>query len=307
MAGALQPEGFELQPDGADFADEGGSEDASHLLPAIRPLPDDTAFAEGAYYTVKLADLAPGAAPRQLGTILGTQFFAALSDMAVFGRDDAGATFRELGPNDNETREMLVAMDLVPSSGAALTEDEFPMFDMVASRIAKKLERAKQPGGEATSAAMARSRKLVGLKGSLGKTYGLKLAGQFDAARITDCALCLGLKRQGDGFGWVVNGQTIFGVRAQGLSLAPGAAGSSATVEFSFKPAASPQPKKVLERMFTAANYFAKKLGGEVQTLAGQKAGTQIMTGEDAGLLKLLQEISALGLRPGNVVTQRLA
>ncbi len=93
----------------------------------------------------------------------------------------------------------------------------------------------------------------------------------------------------------------------RGVSLPYDGIHASYGIPHSFKPAASPQPKKVLERMFTAANYFAKKLGGEVQTLAGQKAGTQIMTGEDAGLLKLLQEISALGLRPGNVVTQRLA
>lgn len=44
----LQPEGMDLQPDGGDFAEEGGSEDVSHLLPAIRPLPEDAALAEGA-------------------------------------------------------------------------------------------------------------------------------------------------------------------------------------------------------------------------------------------------------------------
>ena len=307
MAGMLQPEGMDLQPEGGDFADVGGSEEVSHLLPAIRDLPEDKAFAPGAYYIVNLAPMPASQAPRQLGTVLGTAFFAALSDMAVFGRDDASAPFRELDGNDNEAKEMLVAMELVPTSGVALAEDEFPMFDMVASRVAKKLERAKQPAGEQVSAAVARSQKLVSLKGRFGMAYTLKLAGQFDAAKITDCALSIGLKREPGGFVWLVNGKPVFQVRAQGLKLDAGATGQTRIVEFSYKPASAAQPKKVLERMFTCANYFAKRLGGEIQTAAGQKAGTQIMSGEDASLIKLIQELGALGLKPGNVVTQRLA
>lgn len=302
----LQPEGMDLQPEGGDFADEGGSEDVSHLLPAIRPLPEDNALAEGAYYVIKLADMAAGAQPRNLGQLLGTQFFAALSGMAVFGRDDANAPYRELGPNDNETRQMLVAMELIPQSGGALAEDEFPMFDMVASRVAKKLERPKQPAGEAVPQAVARSQRLASLKGKFSMSYTLKVAGNFDAAQITDCALSIGLKREPGGFVWVVNGQPMFHVRAQGLQLAPNAAGQTPAIEFSFQPAKVAQPKKLLERMVTCANYFIKRLGGTLMTAAGQKAATTIMTGEDAQLAKLISDMNAAGLKPGNAVSQRL-
>ncbi len=303
----LQPEGMDLQPEGGDFADEGGSEDVSHLLPAIRPLPEDAALAEGAYYIIKLADMAPGAQPRQLGQLLGTAFFAALSDMAIFGRDDANTPYRELNGNDNEMKQMLVAMELVPSSGNALAEDEFPMFDMVASRVAKKLERPKQPAGEAIPQAVARSQRLASLKGKFSMNYTLKVTGNFDAAKITDCALSIGLKREPGGFVWLVNAQPIFHVKAQGLQLAPGATGNTPAIEFSFQPAKLPQPKKALERMVTCANYFIKRLGGTLMTGAGQKAATTIMTGEDAQLAKLVQDMNAAGLKPGNVVSQRLA
>jgi hypothetical protein len=298
---------MDLQPDGGDFAEEGGSEDVSHLLPAIRPLPEDAALAEGAYYIIKLADMGAGAQPRQLGQLLGTAFFAALSDMAVFGRDDANTPYRELTGNDMETKHMLVAMELVPSSGNALAEDEFPMFDMVASRVAKKLERPKQPAAEQIGAAVARSQRLASLKGKFSMNYTLKVTGSFDAAQITDSALSIGLKREPGGFVWVVNAQPIFHVKAQGLQLAAGATGKTAAIEFSFQPAKLSQPKKALERMVTCANYFIKRLGGQLTTSAGTKAATTIMTGEDAQLAKLIQDMNTAGLKPGNVVSQRLA
>lgn len=251
--------------------------------------------------------MAPGAQPRQLGQLLGTAFFAALSDMAIFGRDDANTPYRELTGNDNEMKQMLVAMELVPSSGNALAEDEFPMFDMVASRVAKKLERPKQPAGEAIPQAVARSQRLASLKGKFSMNYTLKVTGNFDAAKITDCALSIGLKREPGGFVWLVNAQPVFHVKAQGLQMAPGATGNTPAIEFSFQPAKLPQPKKALERMVTCANYFIKRLGGTLMTGAGQKAATTIMTGEDAQLAKLVQDMNAAGLKPGNVVSQRLA
>ncbi len=309
MTNELRPDGPDLQPDLADFAsDEGGSEDVSHMLPAVRELPEDRAFLPGAYYAVTLEGIPTGTAPRTLGSVLGRELFASLSDIRVFGRNAAAEPLVEVGPDNNEPAELVVGMELFPETATPPEESEFGMFDMVAGRISKKLGRAKKPPAETVEAAVARGQKLAALKGKFGAVQRLFLRGNFDAAQITDAALSIGLKRDSGGFAWMGGRpQAMFKVRAEGLQLAPNAQGKTAAIEFSFMPARVPQPKKVLERMATCANYFIKRLGGTLTDAANKPAPATIIQGEDPELAKSIQEITAAGLRPGHPITARLA
>ncbi|MCC6574148.1 MAG: hypothetical protein IT462_10170 [Planctomycetes bacterium] len=308
MTNELRPDG-DLQPDLADLAfEEAGSEDVSHLLPAVREMPEDLAFLPGAYYAISLEGIPAGTAPRTLGSVLGKELFASLSDIRVFGRNAATEPLLEVGPDHNEPAELMVGMELFPDTGTPPEESDFGMFDMVAGRISKKLGRAKKPAAEPVSGAVTRGMKLAGLKGKFGQVQRLFLRGSFAAPAITDAALSIGLKRDGGGFAWSGGrAQPLFKVRAEGLQLAPNAAGNASAIEFSFMPARVPQPKKVLERMATCANYFIKRIGGQLTDAAGKPANPAIMQGEDPELAKAVAAVTAAGLRPGHPVTVRLA
>jgi hypothetical protein len=311
MSNELVPEGLELQPDGGGFGDEeAGSEDASHLLPPIRELPQDREYLAAAFYSIQAANGTPANPPAQLGTMLGQALFQSLTDVHIFGRNTDAEPWVEVGPMTPEPVQVMVSQELLPATGAALAEDDLQMFDMVAGRVAKTLKRAKQPPKETTAAAAGRSTKLAGMKGSLSEKFGLSLNGNFKLADIADCCLCLGMKRSGEGFAWFggkATGDPIFLVTAQGAKLAPGAQGATKKVNFTYSVAGVAQPRKVLERLFAACYYFKKRVGGDVQMTDGSAPPDSVARGEHPKLEAAIKKIEATGLRPGHVVTKRLA
>ncbi len=308
MSNELAPEGPELQPDMmGDFgAEEAGSEDASHLLPPIRELPQDREFLPGAFYSMQTANGTPANPPQQLGELLGTALFQSLTDVHIFGRNADSEPWLEVGPMTPEPVQVLVAQELFPATGQPLAADDLDMFAMVAGRVAKTLKRDKQPPKETTEAAAARSSKLAGLKGKLSDVFGLAINGKFPLAGVTDAALSLGLKRAGDRFAWLASGEPVFTVAAEGAKLAPGASGATAKLKFEYKVAGVTQPRKVLERIFAATYYFTKKLGGTVSMLDGSAPGEGVPRGEDPKLDAAIKKVTDAGLRPGHIVTKRL-
>lgn len=309
MSNELAPEGPELQPDGMGFDEEAGSEEASHLLPPIRELPQDREYLPGAFYSIQAADGTPANPPQQLGEILGQGLFQSLTDVHLFGRNSDSEPWLEVGPMSPEPIQILVAQELMPASGEPLAQDDLEMFEMVAGRVAKTLKRDKKAPTEDAAAAAARSTKLAGLKGTLSDVVGLSLAGSFQLADVTDCCLSLGLKRDGGRFAWFggkTTGDAIFHVSVDGAELTQGAAGATGKVNLSFKVAGVTQPNKVLERMFAAAYYFKKRLGGDVQMDDGSTPPDSVARGEHPKLEAAVQKIADAGLRPGHVVTRRL-
>jgi hypothetical protein len=209
-----------------------------------------------------------------------------------------------------EPVQVLVAQELLPATGQALAQDDLEMFAMVAGRVAKTLKREKQTPKEDAAAAAGRSGKLAGMKGTLSERFGLALGGSFKLADVTDCCLCLGMKRSGDGFAWFggkATGDPIFTVTADGAKMTVGAQGSTKKVVFSYSVAGVPQPRKVLERMFAASYYLKKRLGGDVQMADGSAPPDSVARGEHPKLEAAIKKIEAAGLRPGHVVTRRLA
>lgn len=310
MSDELAPEGLELQPDGMGFDEEAGSEDASHLLPPIRELPQDREFLPGAFYAIQTANGTPANPPQQLGEILGKGLFQSLTDVHIFGRNTDAEAWLEVGPMTPEPVQVLVGQELLPVSGEALAQDDLEMFEMVAGRVAKTLKREKQAPKEDAGAAAGRSSKLAAMKGSLNEKFGLSLAGNFQLADVTDCCLSLGLKRSGAAFAWYggkSTGDPIFHVTVDGAELAKGAQGSTAKVNLSYSIAAVNQPRKVLERIFAACYYFQKRIGGDVQMDDGSALTDAVARGEHPRLDAAIKKIEAAGLRPGHVVTRRLA
>jgi len=310
MADDLAPEGLELQPDGGGFDEEVGSEEASHLLPPIRELPQDREYLPAAFYSIQAANGTPANPPAQLGALLGQGLFQSLTDVHIFGRNADSEPWIEVGPMTPEPVQIMVSQELLPASGAALAQDDIEMFEMVAGRVAKTLKRAKQPPKEDAAAAAGRSSKLAGMKGSLAEKFGLALVGNFKLADINDCCLCLGMKRRGDGFAWFggkATGDPIFTVSVSGAKLAQGAQGAAKKIEFSYSVAGVAQPRKVLERMFAAGYYFKKRMSGDVQMLDGTPAPDSVARGEHPKLEAAIKKVEATGLRPGHVVTKRLA
>ncbi|MBX3461410.1 MAG: hypothetical protein KF696_15805 [Planctomycetes bacterium] len=308
MTNELSPDGPELQPDMmGDFAEEGGSEDASQLLPPIRELPTDREYVPGAFYSIQPADGTPSG--KQLGEILGSALFQSLADVHLFGRNAANEPWLEVGPMTPEPAQILVAQELLPGTGQPLAQDDLEMFEMVAGRVAKTLGRAKQPPAEDAAKGAARSAQIAALKGKLGDKFGLALAGDFDIAKVTDCCLCLGMKRVGTVFAWLggqAMGEPVFTVAVDGAQLAPGAAGKTKRVTFSYPVAAVKQPRKVLERIFAATHYFTRRLGGTLQLLDGSAPGDGVARGEHPKLEAIIKKIESAGLKPGNVVARRL-
>ncbi|MCC7509302.1 MAG: hypothetical protein IT464_07990 [Planctomycetes bacterium] len=308
MTNELAPDGPELQPDMmGDFADEGGSEDASQLLPPIRELPTDREFVPGAFYAIHAADGQPSG--KQLGEILGSALFQSLADVHIFGRNTGEEPWLEVGPLTPEPAQVLVAQELLPGTGQPLAQDDLEMFEMVAGRVAKTLGRAKQPPKEDAAAGAARSAKVAALKGKLSDRFGLAVAGSFDLAQVTDCCLCLGMKRAGDVFAWLggqAMGDPVFQVAVDGAKLAPGAKGKSPRITLSYAVAGVKQPRKVLERIFAACHYFTKRLGGTLQLLDGSPADDGVARGEHPKLESLIKKVTDTGLKPGHLVTKRL-
>lgn len=310
MSDELAPEGLELQPDGGGFDEEAGSEDASHLLPPIRELPQDREYLPAAFYSLQAANGTRANPPSQLGAMLGQALFQSLTDVHIFGRNADSEPWLEVGPMTPEPVQVMVSQELLPATGQALAEDDLQMFEMVAGRVAKTLKREKQPLKEDAAAAAGRSAKLAGMKGTLSERFGLALAGSFKLTDITDCCLCLGMKRSGDAFAWYggkATGDPIFTVAAEGAKLAAGAQGSAKKVVFSFSVAGVTQPRKVLERMFAASYYLKKRLGGDVQMADGTPPPDSVARGEHPKLETAIKKIEAAGLRAGHVVTKRLA
>src|SRR5690606_15879516 len=176
MSNELMPEGPELQPDvtGEFAVEEAGSEDATQLLPPIRELPGDREFLAGAFYAIQTEDGQPSG--QQLGEILGQALFQSLADVHLFGRNSAQEPWMEVGPLTPETAQILVAQELLPGTGQPLAEDDLQMFEMVAGRVAKTLQRAKLPPAETAADAAARSADLAALKGKLGDRFGLAVS-----------------------------------------------------------------------------------------------------------------------------------
>jgi hypothetical protein len=310
MGNELAPEGPELQPDGMGFDEEAGSEDASHLLPPIRELPQDREFLPGAFYAIQTADGTPASPPQQLGEILGQGLFQSLTDVHIFGRNAESEPWLEVGPMTPEPVQVLVAQELFPVSGEPLAQDDLEMFEMVAGRVAKTLKREKQAPKEDAAAAAGRSTKLAGLKGSLGDSFGMSLAGNFQLTDVTDCCLSLGMKRHGNAFAWYggkATGDPIFHVTVDGAELTKDVQGTTSRINLSYKVAAVAQPRKVLERIFAACYYFQKRLGGDVQMDDGSASTDAVARGEHERLEAAIKKIQDAGLRPGHVVTARLA
>jgi hypothetical protein len=268
MSNELSPEGPELQPDvtGEFAVEEAASEDAGHLMPSIRELPADKELVPAAYYSIRLSNGTPASPPQTLGERIGASVFQSLTDVHLFGRNTDSDPWLEVGPQTPEPVQLMAAQELFTAAGAPVAEDDLGMFDMVAGRIAKTLGRTKQPGAENPGAAAGRSGKLAALKGKFADTYSLQVAGQLDAAKVIDCALCLGMKRLGPRFGWfgAVSDEPTFTVEGEPTALKAGAKGPVSKVHFRFVPAKVAQPGKVLERMFTAANYFIRRAGGKL-------------------------------------------
>ncbi|MBE7491746.1 MAG: hypothetical protein HS108_08345 [Planctomycetes bacterium] len=311
MSNELAPDGPELQPDlMGDFGnEEAASEEASHLLPAIRELPQDKEFVPAAFFSMRLADGSPGNPPRTLGELLGASLFQSLADVHLFGRAADSEPWLEVEAVSPEPVQLIVAQELFGVSGQPMAEDDLGMFEMVAGRIAKLLKRDKQPMTENAAGAAARSAKLAALKGRFADRCALVVAGSFDAAKVIDCCLCLGMKRRGDQFGWFgsVGDEPTFVVRGEPTALAAGARGAVARVHFSFEPVKVAQPAKTLERMFTACNYFVRRLGGKITRPDGSAPPDSVARGEDPALAAAVKKITDAGLRPGNVVARRLA
>lgn len=310
MSNELSPDGPELQPDlMGDFgAEEAASEEAAHLLPAIRELPQDKEFVPGAFFSMRLSNGTPANPPQTLGELLGASLFQSLADVHLFGRAADSDPWLEVEAISPEPVQLLVAQELFPASGQPLAEDDLGMFEMVAGRIAKLLKRTKQPMTENAAGAAGRSAKLASLKGKFADRYSLVVAGSFDAAKVIDCCLCLGMKRRGDQFGWFgsVSDEPTFTVRGEPTALAPAAKGAVAKVHFTFEPAKVAQPGKTLERMFTACNYFVRRLGGKVVKPDGSAPPETVARGEDPALAAAVKKVNDAGLRPGNVVSRRL-
>jgi hypothetical protein len=311
MNDELSPLGPELEPDSAgEFGQEdAGSEDASHLLPPIRELPQDRAFVPGAFYGLQLDTITPADPPQQLGELLGTALFQSLADVHLFGRADDAEPWIEVGPLSPETPQMLVAQELLPASGVPLEADDLEMFGMVAGRVAKTLKRALQPPAEDAETAASRSRSLADLRGTLGGEFGIALKGDFELAGITDACLSLGLKRKDGAFVWSggqATAEPILTVRADGAELLPGADGRGNRVSLSFNPAGVRQPGKVLERAFAAAHYLQRRLGGTHEMLDGSEIPETVARGEHPRLTQALQQLESAGLTPGHPVTRRL-
>jgi hypothetical protein len=312
MSNELAPEGPELTPDAmGDFgSEEAGSEDASHMLPPIRELPQDRELVPGAFFAIQMADGTPSDPPQQLGEMLGQALFQSLADVHLFGRNNSNEPWIEVGPMTPEPVQILVAQELVPGSGEAVAQDDLEMFEMVAGRVAKTLKRELQKSEQDAAAAAARSTELVGMKGQLGDECGMALAGDFNLADVTDCCLSLGLKRAGNQFVWLggtAMGEPVFRVAVDGAELAPGAQGKTPRVAISFKVAEVKQPGKTLERVFAAMHYFSKRLGGTPQMLDGSAVSDGVARGEHPALQAAEDKIVNAGLRPGNVVARRLA
>lgn len=308
MSNELAPEGPELQPDMmGDFGtEEAGSEDASHLLPPIRELPQDREFLPGAFFSMQTANGTPATPPQQLGELLGTALFQSLTDVHIFGRNTDSEPWLEVGPMTPEPVQILVAQELFPVTGQPLAADDLEMFEMVAGRVAKTLKRGKQPLKETAEAAAARSAKLAGLKGKFADVFGLAITGSFPLAGVTDAALSLGLKRSGERFAWLASGEPLFTVSAEGAKLTPGATGKTAKLKFEYKVAAVTQPRKLLERIFAATYYFTKRLSGQVTMLDGSAPGEGVPRGEDPKLEAAIKKVVDAGLRPGHIITRRL-
>jgi hypothetical protein len=309
MSDELAPEGLELQPDvtGEFAVEEAGSEDASQLLPPIRELPGDREFLPGAFYAIQVADGSPSG--QQLGEILGQALFQSLADVHLFGRNGANEPWMEVGPMTPEPTQILVAQELLPGTGTPLAEDDLQMFEMVAGRVAKTLQRTKQPPAEDAATAAARSSKLGALKGKLGDKFGLAISGAIDVAKLTDACLCLGLKRANKGFVWSggqAMGDPVFRVDADGVELRAGAKGQTGRVAVSYAVAGVTQPRKVLERVFAATHYLTKRLGGAPTLLDGTPPGEGIARGEHPKLEAMIKKVTDAGLRPGHIVTRRL-
>lgn len=311
MSNELKPEGQELQPEiSGEFAiEEAASEDAGHLLPAIRELPQDKEFVPAAYYSMRLSNGVPGNPSQTLGERIGATVFQTLTDIHLFGRGADSEPWLEVTAPSPEPVQLLVAQELYPASGQPIAEDDLGMFEMVAGRIAKTLGRTKQPAAENASAASQRSGKLAALKGRFADRYTLIVAGRFEAPKVIDCALCLGMKRQGDKFAWfgAIGDEPTFLVQGDPTGLKAGAKGVLSKVHFSFAPAKVAQPGKTLERMFTAANYFTKRIGGKLQRADGGAVPESVARGEDPALGAAVKKVAEAGLRPGNAVTRRLA
>jgi hypothetical protein len=204
---------------------------------------------------------------------------------------------------------MLVGQELFPASGKPLAEDDLGMFSMVAGRVAKTLGREKTEPEEDAASAAARSGSLSGLKGTLGDTFSIGITGSLDVAQVLDAALSLGMKRTPNGIGWMAGhstGNPLFLVTADGNDLAAGCTGNTAKVSLTFTVAAVTQPNKVAERMFAAANYMKGKFGGEMVGPDDQPANDDLARGQHPSLDAAIEKITAAGLRPGHVVTQRL-
>lgn len=309
MSNELAPEGPELQPDGMGFDEEAGSEDASHLLPPIRELPQDREYLPGAFYSIQAADGTPANPPQQLGEMLGQGLFQSLTDVHLFGRNADAEPWLEVGPMTPEPVQVLVAQELLPASGEALAQDDLEMFEMVAGRVAKTLKRDKQPPKDDAAKAAARSSELAGMKGKLADTFGMSLVGSFQLADVTDACLSLGMKRSGDAFAWYggkATGDPIFHVTVDGAKLTQGAQGQTGKVNLTYKVAGVSQPRKVLERIFAACYYFQKRIGGDVKMDDGSAPGEGVPRGEHPRLDAAIKKVEAAGLRPGHIVTKRL-
>ncbi|MCA8914113.1 MAG: hypothetical protein KDB90_01775 [Planctomycetes bacterium] len=310
MSNELAPEGPELQPDGMGFDEEAGSEEASHLLPPIRELPQDREYLPGAFYSIQAANGTPANPPQQLGEILGQGLFQSLTDVHLFGRNADSEPWLEVGPMTPEPVQIMASQELLPATGEALAQDDLEMFEMVAGRVAKTLKRDKQPPKEDAAKAAARSSELAGMKGTLADKFGMSLTGSYQVADVTDCCLCLGMKRNGETFAWYggkTTGDPIFSVTVDGAKLAPGAQGTTGKINLTYKVAGVTQPRKVLERIFAACYYFQKRIGGDVKMDDGSAPPEGVARGEHPRLDAAIKKIEAAKLRPGHVVTRRLA
>jgi len=311
MSNELKSDGPELQPvfTGEFAVEEAASEDAGHLLPSIRELPQDREFVPGAFYSVRLSNGAPPSPAPPLGESLGASVFQTLTDIHLFGRNSDSDPWIEAGPQTSEPIQLLVAQELFTPLGQPLAEDDLGMFDMVAGRIAKTLGRTKQPPAENAAAAASRSGKLASLKGKFSDAYELVVIGKFEAGKVIDCALCLGMRRLGDKFGWfgALADEPTFTVTGEPTALKAAAKGPVSTVHLRFVPAKVAQPGKVLERMFTAGNYFVRRIGGKLQKPGGAALPETLVRGEDPALSALVKKVTDQKLKPGNVVARRLA
>lgn len=311
MSNELIPEGPELQPDGTgEFgALESGSEDASHLLPPIRELPNEREFVPGLFYAIQAAD--GSASGTQLGEILGQALFQSLADVHLFGRNAGNEPWLQVGPLTPEPAQLLIAQELIQGNGMPVAQDDLEMFEMIAGRVAKTMQRAKQPPAEdaAAAAAAARAANLAALKGKFADRFGLSIEGQLDVAQVVDCCLSLGMKSSGGSFGWhggQAMGDALLIVQADNAGLKSGATGSTQRIAISYAVAGVSQPGKLLERAFAAAYYFTKRLGGQVKMLDGSAPSEGTARGEHPALQAIVKKISDAGLKPGHAVTKRL-